>query len=328
MESPPLGSASPSEGLGASVLVCTYNRCGSLLDTLRALGKQAVREDTAWEIVVVDNNSADATRATVGHFAATHPGLRVQYVFEGEQGLSHARNKAISIARGDLLLFTDDDVLPASDWVQTMVDVMAQWRCDACGGYIEPIWEMRPPRWLTERFYGYLALKTDLDGPRLLGPSEDPPFGANMAFRRDVFQRVGLFDVSLGRKGSVLAGGEEWDLFRRVVQAGGCVLYAPHARVRHKVEAFRVRKRYFRRWRFQASRSLARRSAPAGERRVAGVPLYLFRQLVNAALKTMRYAVSRPADETFRQEIIVWHFLGLIAGARDRRVDLGKDLHA
>src|SRR5581483_5676641 len=177
----------------ASVVICSYNRCNSLLDTLQALERQSVRPDTSWEVVVVDNNSSDATRATVERFAAAHPALQVRYVFEGKQGLSHARNTAISVASGAVLLFTDDDVLPASDWLQAMVDGMANWRCDACGGYIEPIWERRPPYWLTERFYGFLALKTDTQGPRAVQLSDEPPFGANMAFRREVFERFGLF---------------------------------------------------------------------------------------------------------------------------------------
>jgi glycosyltransferase involved in cell wall biosynthesis len=302
----------------ASVIVCTYNRCASLSDTLHALSRQSVRDDTPWELIVVDNNSRDGTRKVVEDFARENATLRLKYLFEAKQGLSHARNTGISAAEGSFILFTDDDVLPEENWIQTLVDHMRASRCDACGGYIEPIWEERPPRWLTERFYGYLALRTDTVGPRIVNEADDPPFGANMAFRREVFERVGLFDTSLGRKGAVLVGGEEWDLFGRVLKSGGSVVYLPQARVRHKVEAFRVTKGYFRRWRFQASRGLAQRSPVAGARRLAGVPLYLFTQLASAAMKTLRYRILRPADEAFRQEIIVWHFLGLIAGSRDR----------
>jgi glycosyltransferase involved in cell wall biosynthesis len=303
----------------ASVIVCTYSRCASLLDTLHVLSRQSVRPDIFWELILVDNNSRDDTRDVVHAFEQDNLDLKIKYVFEGKQGLSHARNTGISLAEGTFVLFTDDDVLPEANWIQTIVDCMETFRCDGCGGYIEPIWEKNPPAWLTERFHGYLALRTDTAGPRPVDASDDPPFGANMAFRRDVFERVGLFDVALGRKGAVLAGGEEWGLFRRVLKNGGSVMYVPQARVRHKVEAFRVTKGYFRRWRFEASRNLAQGSPIGGARRLAGVPLFLFRQLATAAVQTLRYRLLRPSDEAFRQEIIVWHFLGLIAGTWDHK---------
>src|SRR5436853_382150 len=74
-----------ASALRASVIVCTYNRCNSLLDTLQALARQSVRTDASWEIVVVDNNSRDATRTNVERFTAENPQLRIRYVFEGRQ---------------------------------------------------------------------------------------------------------------------------------------------------------------------------------------------------------------------------------------------------
>lgn len=301
-----------------SVIVCTYNRCVSLAETLEALMRQQVRADTPWELIVVDNNSKDATRQTVERFRSRPCGPEVRYAFEGRQGLSHARNHGLNLARGELVLFTDDDVIPEPGWVQTVADSMRDSGCDACGGFIAPIWEKQPPAWLTERFYGFLALKPDSDGPRPIRSDEEPPFGANMAFRREVFDRVGGFDPALGRTGTVLAAGEESDLFRRIIAGGGSVMYFPQARVHHKVEAFRVRKQYFRRWRYQGSRNSARSAGIEGSRKIRGVPLYLLTQLARSAVRTVGYHLSRPADEAFRQEMIVCHFLGLIAGLLDR----------
>ncbi len=301
-----------------SVVVCTYNRCASVAETIAALSRQVVRTDTRWELIVVDNNSTDRTRETVGQLASEPGSPEIRYAFEAQQGLSHARNHGIALARGELILFTDDDVIPEPDWVQTVADAMRDCGCDACGGYIAPIWEAEPPAWLTERFYGFLALKPDPNGPRILSAEEELPFGANMAFRREVFERVGLFDPGLGRMGNVLAGGEESDLFRRILGSGGSVMYFPQARVHHKVEAFRTRKRYFRRWRFQGSRNLASRGGIRGSARLNGVPLYIFGQLGRSVARALRYRISRPADEAFRQEMIVWHFLGLIAGSWGR----------
>ena len=303
----------------ASVIVCTYNRSASLAGTLDALAAQRVRPDTTWELVVVDNNSADGTRATVEGFIERGAVPRMRSVFEGKQGLSNARNTGLQAAGGRYLLFTDDDVLPEPEWIQTTVDAMVLHQCDGCGGYIGPLWEASPPSWLTERLYGFLALRVDLEGPKRVQEDEDIPFGANMAFRRAVFDDIGLFSPKLGRTGKLLAGGEEIDVFKRVLRRGGTVMYFPHARVHHKIEANRLRKDYFLRWRFQDSRNKALIEDVPGKRRVLGVPPYLGLQLCRAWCNALWGRLTAPADEALRRDILVRHFLGTVAGVRDRR---------
>jgi len=295
----------------ASVVVCTYNRADSLAHTLGCLKKQQLRADIDWEVIVVDNNSKDSTRTTV---EAAMPGFpQLRYEFESRQGLSHARNHGIELAKGDILLFTDDDVCPEPDWVQVILDSMAEHGCDACGGYIAPVWEKQPPAWLTERFYGFLAIKTDTVERQIISAS-DAPFGANMAFRRELFARHGAFDVTRGRMGNVLASGEDGELFQRILNGGGRVMHFPRARVHHRVEAFRVEKSYFRRWRFQTSRNIAQSRGLAGERRLFNIPLYVFPQLLRAMVRMLWGHLTQPLDEAFNREIVVFHFLGLIQG--------------
>jgi GT2 family glycosyltransferase len=239
--------------------------------------------------------------------------------FERKQGLSHARDNGIQKARGETLLFTDDDVCPNPDWVKQILGAMKQYECDACGGYISPVWETKPPKWLTERFHGFLAVRTDETGPKAIVAADDSPFGANMAFRRTVFDQVGLFDTTRGRTGNTLASGEDGEMFERILSAGLRVMYFPNARVKHRVEAFRMRRAYFRRWRFQNSRNLAGSCGVPGERLFMGIPLYIFPQLLRAILRAGTARIMLPADEAFQREIIVWHFLGLMTGLFDNR---------
>lgn len=299
----------------ASIIVCTYNRAESLAHTLSCLRKQRLRTDVDWEVIVVDNNSNDATRTTV---EAAMPGFpQLRYEFEGRQGLSHARNHGIALAKGDIALFTDDDVCAEPDWVQIILDSMAEHACDACGGYIAPVWEKQPPAWLTERFYGFLAIKTDTV-ERQITSASDTPFGANMAFRRELFARHGAFDVTRGRMGNVLASGEDGELFERILNGGGKVMYFPRARVHHRVEAFRLDKAYFRRWRFQTSRNLAISRGVPGERRMFNIPPYLVPQTLRALWRAAWGRLTAPADEAFNREIVVWHFLGTLQGLLQR----------
>lgn len=298
--------------MDASIIVCTYNRADSLRDTLGALRVQWNRPDCMWEVIVVDNNSNDHTRRVAEELQRDWPQLR--YEFEGAQGLSHARNHGIKCARGEVILFTDDDVLPEPDWLENTLAGLEKYDADACGGYIAPIWEAPPPPWLTERFHGFLAVRTERSDDYPITAPGLAPFGANMAFKKVVFDRVGLFDTRRGRKGKVLASGEDGEMFERILGAGLKVVFLGGSRVHHKVEAFRATKRYLRRWRLHTSRNLAISRGVPGARRIGNIPFYLFPQLTRSVARALIYQFTKPGDEAFHQEMIVCHFLGTVQG--------------
>lgn len=301
----------------SSIIVCTYNRAESLQDTLRALQALKTPPSCSWEVIVVDNNSNDHTRTIVEEAQADWPELR--YEFEQAQGLSHARNHGILASRGEILLFTDDDVLPEPDWLETTITGLEIHNADACGGYIAPIWETAPPAWLTERFYGFLAVRTDRTDDYVITESSQAPFGANMVVKRQLFDAIGMFDTGRGRKGNTLASGEDGELFERILAAGYKAVFLGQSRVHHKVEAFRETKAYFRRWRYQTSRNLAITKGMPGDRRIFNIPVYLWPQLFRAVMRAIIAKFTKPADEAFYDEIIVCHFLGTIQGLLQSR---------
>jgi glycosyltransferase involved in cell wall biosynthesis len=303
--------------MDASIIVCTYNRAESLKDTLKALKALVPPPACSWEVVVVDNNSRDHTRQVVESLQVDWPLLR--YEFEGQQGLSHARNRGIQASHGEILLFTDDDVLPEPEWLENTLAGMARYQADACGGFIAPIWETPPPPWLTDRFHGFLAIRMDSQGPYPIETASDSPFGANMAFRRKVLEIAGMFDPNRGRKGAVLASGEDGELFDRILKAGLRVMWLPDARVHHKVEAFRTRKSYFRKWRYQTSRNLVQCNGIPGGKRIYGIPPYFLLQFVRALWRAMTGTLFSPGPEAFNRDMVVWHFLGTMAGLINSR---------
>lgn len=103
-----------------------------------------------------------------------------------------------------------------------------------------------------------------------------------MAFGQRVFERVGLFDTTRGRKGKVLASGEDGEMFDRILATELRVVFLGGSQVHHKVEDFRTTKQYFRRWRFQTSRNIAQSRSLVGDRRLLNIPLYVFPQLLRA----------------------------------------------
>src|SRR5262249_39918488 len=136
----------------------------------------------------------------------------VRVARELKSGKSHALNTAVAIARGDLLVLTDDDVLPSTGWLRAYSEVFAATDADFAAGRILPVWEEAVPRWLSAALYGVLAVP---DGgttrvPISGGPSEAiMPIGANMALRRHVVDRVGGWNPSLGKLDGTLRTGED-----------------------------------------------------------------------------------------------------------------------
>src|SRR5262249_39831024 len=131
------GRIEPPVTIQVSVVIGTFNRADLLGGTLRALVAQEGVESLRWEIVVVDNNSRDATPQVVAE-VSTMTAIPVRYVFEPLQGLSRARNRGVLAARGAIIAFTDDDVIPAPDWIVQIGAAMDRWNAHGVGGRILP----------------------------------------------------------------------------------------------------------------------------------------------------------------------------------------------
>jgi glycosyltransferase involved in cell wall biosynthesis len=282
-------------GPDISIVVCTYNRATSLRRTLEALDAQETPTAVDWELLVIDNNSTDGTRRVVENFAGT-AGIRMRYVFVPRQGLSHARNAGIGHSQGAVIGFTDDDVEPARDWVGRIAAVIGERDADVVGGRILPAWRTPPPRWLDNRpfFHGPLSILDHETAAEVLDPHAAPTvWGANMAFRREVFAKVGLFDTRRGLIGSKLYGGEELELIGRALAAGCRVVYDPTIVVRHCIGPERMRVAYLSRLYFERAECEALVQPPVTTRALLGVPLYRYRSVADRTWAWLVAAVRR-----------------------------------
>ncbi|MBL9210182.1 MAG: glycosyltransferase [Opitutaceae bacterium] len=233
-----------------TVAIPTYNRADFLRQTLAGIAAQQFPRDH-FEVLVIDNNSRDHTRAVVEEFAGGKPAPR--YVLETQQGLDYARNRAIAEARGDILLFGDDDILVRPDWIAQMTVPLladAARRIGAVGGEVIPVFPDGLPDWVRE-WHAPLAFRSDT------GPIESrhSPMGANLALPKWVFERLGRFHTALDRAaGNYFSGGDS-EMIRRVRQAGLDVWFSPAAAVQHQMPASRTTFRYARRHAFDSARS-------------------------------------------------------------------------
>ena len=224
-----------------SIVLCTYNRLDQLRGAVNAcLAQQA---GVAHELIVVDNNSNDGTREWVSRrIAAGEPRLR--YVFEPRQGLPHARNAGIANARGEIIAFTDDDVIVASDWVESIRRTFdSHPAIDMTGGKVIPRWPAVVPAWFSRLQWAPLALQDKGDAPVVVDAANAAPclIGASMAFRRNVFDRIGGFDVTFTRS-------QDREIQLRLWRGGGRGLYEPSIVAWVDVPPDRLTKQHFRMW--------------------------------------------------------------------------------
>jgi GT2 family glycosyltransferase len=219
--------------VAVSVIVSTHNRADYLCDVLAALAAQECQ--VAFEVIIIDNASTDQTAAVLERWCRNDSRFRTAY--ESRLGLSFGKNTGIRLARAPLLLFTDDDTLPDPHWIQSYVDLFARRPEEfiLAGGPQIPIphdlgsW----PNWLGEPALADVAL-LDYQAERELRPSEWV-WGANMAVPRHLFDRFGLWDETVGRRGDERGTFEDTEFQDRVRAAGGVVWFCPAAVVHHRV---------------------------------------------------------------------------------------------
>lgn len=225
----------PSDPL-ISVIICTCNRAARLKSTLDTLGACSLPAGWRAEIVVVDNASTDHTADTVR--SARWRNAPLQYCYEPRRGLSHARNTGLGRARGDLILFTDDDVLVAENWMAELAAPLAANRCQAVTGRITLAPELMRP-WMRPMHKLWLASSHEA------GPHEGTIelIGANMGFQRAVLSRVPAFDPELGA--GALGAAEETLFGWQLSQAGYRIEYVPNARVVHQLDADRLQRAHW-----------------------------------------------------------------------------------
>ncbi|MBW4641089.1 MAG: glycosyltransferase [Gloeocapsa sp. UFS-A4-WI-NPMV-4B04] len=218
-----------------TVAVCTRDRTTDLALCLQGLN---CLDYPALDILVVDNApSSDATKRLV---QTAYPNVR--YVCEPRPGLDWARNRAIIEARGEIVAYTDDDVVVDPGWVKALSTVFAENpEVMAVTGLVVPYELETEAQFLFEMYGGFgrgferkwYQVEQDSKMPwRYLGTGQFGT-GANMAYRRSLFEQIGYFDPALD-VGTVTNGGGDLEMFFRVLKEGHTLVYEPSAIVRHR----------------------------------------------------------------------------------------------
>ena len=205
-----------------SAIICTRNRTASLKRCLDAI-RDLELGDIDFELVIVDNGSSDGTRGLVEDFATGAP-FAVRTIVEPRMGLSRARNAGIRAAKGDILMFTDDDCYVRSDWVRQAVAAFGTEMRQVVGGRVDLFNDAHFP----------VTIKTDAEPKKMTSFFHLHGFviGANMAIGRPVHDEIGLFDTRLGA-GTPLRAAEDTEIIYRAFKSGVPVRYEPALAVAH-----------------------------------------------------------------------------------------------
>lgn len=173
-----------------TIAICTQDHCESLRTALNVLGRVQVPDEFECELLVVDNGSTDATAAVARAESPAH--LSSRYIFEPRRGKGYAYNAAIAAARGEIILFTDDDVHLPENWIEGMCEPILTGRSQAVAGGVKIAPHLQRP-WMTWLHRSWLASTECLN-------ADDPEsiVGASMGFSREVFGKVPAFDTELG----------------------------------------------------------------------------------------------------------------------------------
>lgn len=274
-----------------SVAICTRNRASSLRNTLQSLTYARVSPDLRWEILVVNNNSTDATDLVIDSFADRLP---IRRLMARKVGISNARNAAVKAVQGQYILWTDDDVIVSRSWIEEYCWAFERWpNAVLFGGPICPVFEKPVPRWLQKGWHAVPPAFAAVDlgnKPRKFSVRDGKiPYGANFAIRR-AEQFENLYNPELG-PGTIYYG-EETSVIIRMLNAGAEGWWVPAAAVDHMIPQTRMTLEYVWNYYKRSGRSqyyinhhTDLNATAHSERRLLGRPRWLWRRIAEAELK-------------------------------------------
>jgi glycosyltransferase involved in cell wall biosynthesis len=301
-----------------SVAICSYNRAQHLPPLIEALRAQNC--PVPFDILVVDNNSSDATYNTVDKLIRQN-GAQVRYVNEPIQGITYARNRAISeCLSNDYLAYIDDDELPLPGWLEAGYRALHDEGAACVGGRIMATIPMgKSPEWLTDELLGFLGqLDYGAESFWITGP-ETPIWSGNIAYRMSLFRDNPIlrFDARYNRAGSGVGGGEDAIMFRTILNGGARIRYRPDMAIEHIVDPWKLRRSYFLKLHYLAGLRSGRYQFGDYKRLILGVPPFLITQFFRQCSKTVMMSLQGKAG-ILRQAMNAANALGNVIGYAQR----------
>jgi succinoglycan biosynthesis protein ExoM len=242
----PRKAAARIDHIAVDVCICTYRR-PTVIETLKAIAAQDIRESVALRVIVADNAPSREARGIICA-AGKSLNLDLVYVHAPEKNISIARNACLATARAEFLAFVDDDERPSPGWLASLIAEARRGDWDAVLGPVQAVYPERAPTWLK-------ICDLHSTRPVWIDGRIETGYTGNVLLRRELVERAGLtFQTELGR-----SGGEDLDFFYRLRDAGGRIGYTPDALIYEPVPIERTNLGYLLRRNFRQGQTHARR---------------------------------------------------------------------
>lgn len=235
-----------------SIIIPTFNRAGLLKCALESIGRQTLQPDL-FEVLVIDNGSTDNTRAIVEKAIRECPKHNIHYIYEPEPGLLSGRHRGALEAKGDILVFIDDDIEADKGWLQAIKETFDNNQdVKLVGGRSLPKFEIAPPEWVLlfwsedtpSRILWQLSLLDLGEEVREIDPGY--ALGLNLSIRRSaLFELGGFHPENMPKQLQQFQGDGETGLTMKAKERGCKAVYQPKALVYHKISAKRMTHEYF-----------------------------------------------------------------------------------
>jgi glycosyltransferase involved in cell wall biosynthesis len=301
-----------------TVLMATRNRAAILEKVLNSYTRLN-RPAGGWEAIVVDNGSSDATPDVVRRFADRLP---LAYVAEPRAGKSWAVNAGLRHAKGDLILFTDDDILPAMDWlVDYAAAAASQPDFDLFGGPVRLAWPCEPPDWAICDFTIKGACFANSDPSIGSGPCVGTLIGGNFAVRASAVAEQGGFDSLIGPQPGSYIMGNEAEFIERLGGAGHKAWWIADAMTEHIVRPEQVSREWVLRRAIKFGRGEYAREVKfnAPPKFIAGLPRWVVRKAGEQLGRVAMACVLGNAQERFVKRWYLNYYWGMLLQARQIR---------
>lgn len=300
-----------------TVLVATHNGAATLPRTLESF---CVLEEPVggWKLVIVDNASTDNTSSVIAGFVGKLPLSLIQ---TKDRGKNLALNLGLAAVDGDLVVFTDDDVILDPGWLVGLRNAADQrLDHDIFGGAIYPVWPCEPPEWITAQV-NLGATYAVTPAANQSGPIPAASvWGANMAVRQSVFAAGHRFDEGVGPQAGQYIMGSEVEFGTRIEALGHRAWFVPEARVGHIIRRSQMEKQWVIRRQYRLGRHMFHQEAKnfdARSKTIAGAPRWKYRQLIEYSLKSVWCSICLDGKGKIAAELERSYLLGYLTEARN-----------
>lgn len=273
-----------------------------------------IQTDYTWELIIIDNACKEETRKIIEKYQQQLP---IVFLEQPKQGKNNALNKALPFITGELVMFTDNDIIPAIDLIDIYVDAgKNNPELSIFSGKILPDIEL--PHWIDQTWHRIRSALGIYDkGEVNLTILPQDVWGGNMMLRSAIFEQGYSFNTSVGPSGKNYIMGSETELLLKLENAGYKALYVAKCTVFHQIRQEQLSLTWLRQRAFRSGKGVAF-NQPDSSRAIFGVPLYLFRKAINDLLSLLPSLIKGNKKQLTTQFMELYHVIGKIVQSYKR----------